>query len=69
MGCRYRSGTPTSNVPLVSDHTLKMWDAQTGRCVLTFRVDGKISDCAFHPDGEHLAACGAQGVYFLRLVQ
>lgn len=51
-----------------TDRTLKVWDEQTGRCMLTFPVDGDLFDCAFHPDGEHLVACGNQGVYFLRLV-
>ncbi len=50
------------------DGTLKMWDVQTGRCVLTFPVDGRLESCTFHPDAEHLVACGAQGMYFLRLV-
>jgi WD40 repeat protein len=50
------------------DHTIKMWDAQTGCCILTFPVDGPLYGCAFHPDGEHLVACGAQGMYFLQLV-
>jgi WD40 repeat protein len=51
-----------------NDHTLKLWDAQTGQCMLTFPVDGALFGCAFYPDGEHLVACGAQGMYFLRLV-
>jgi WD40 repeat protein len=50
------------------DSTLKVWDAQTGQCMLTFPVDGALFSCAFHPDGEHLVACGMLGVYFLRLV-
>jgi len=55
-------------VSVSSDRTLKVWDAATGQCLLTFPVDGALLDCAFHPDGEHLVACGAQGIYFLRLV-
>lgn len=51
------------------DYTLKLWDGQTGRCVLTFPVDGGLYGCAFHPDGEHLVACGDLGMYFLRLVR
>jgi len=50
------------------DHTLKVWDAQTGQCLLTFPVNRALSGCAFHPDGVHLVACGGEGVYFLRLV-
>ena len=48
--------------------SFKLWDAQTGQCVLTFPVDGTLLGCAFHPDGEHVVACGEQGVYFLQLV-
>jgi len=51
-----------------ADHTLKVWDGRTGHCVLTFPVDGELFGCVFHPDGEHLVACGQLGVYFLRLV-
>jgi WD40 repeat protein len=57
-----------SIVSASNDHTLKVWNAQTGQCMLTFPVDGALSGCAFHPDGEHLVACGNQGMYFLRLV-
>ncbi|WP_268887436.1 hypothetical protein [Ktedonobacter robiniae] len=41
---------------------------KTGQCLLTFPVDGVLSGCIFHPDEEHLVACGWQGAYFLRLV-
>ncbi|HEY1351839.1 MAG TPA: hypothetical protein VGF67_19640, partial [Ktedonobacteraceae bacterium] len=51
------------------DHTLKLWEMQSGRCVLTYPVDGALRGCAFHPDGEHLVACGDGGMYFLRLVR
>ncbi|WP_201376624.1 WD40 repeat domain-containing protein [Ktedonobacter robiniae] len=51
-----------------ADCTLKVWDVQTGQCLLAFPVDRVLSGCAFHPDGEHLVACGWRGVYFLRLV-
>jgi WD40 repeat protein len=50
------------------DKTLKVWESWSGRCVLTFPVDGRLFGCAFHPDGQRLVACGDQGVYFLRLV-
>ncbi len=50
------------------DKTLKVWDARVGQCLLTFPTDGALHDCAFHPDGEHLVACGDLGMYFLRLV-
>jgi WD40 repeat protein len=55
-------------VSVSDDHTLKVWNTRTGHCRLTFPVDGSLYGCAFHPDGEHLVACGAQGMFFLRLV-
>jgi tetratricopeptide (TPR) repeat protein len=49
-------------------NTLKLWHAQDKTCVLTLPLDGTLSGCTFHPDGEHLVAYGAQGIYFFRLV-
>jgi NB-ARC domain/WD domain, G-beta repeat len=51
------------------DRTLKVWDAHTGACLSTLYVNGRLYACTFHPDGEHLVAAGAGGVYFLRLVR
>jgi WD40 repeat protein len=51
------------------DWTLKVWDARTGVCLSTLYVEGWLLTCAFHPDGEHLVAAGAGGVYFLRWVR
>ena len=51
------------------DKTLKVWDALTGACLSTLYVNGPLSACAFHPDGEHIVAAGAGGVYFLRWVR
>jgi NB-ARC domain/WD domain, G-beta repeat len=48
------------------DRTLKVWDAHTGACLSTLYVNGPLTACAFHPDGEHLVAVGFAGVYFLR---
>jgi len=52
-----------------SDDTLKVWDARTGVCLNTLYVNGPLNACAFHPDGEHLVAVGAGGMYFLRWVR
>jgi hypothetical protein len=52
-----------------TDHTLKLWNISSSQCILTFHMGGLLYECAFHPDGEHLVACGALGVYFLRLVE
>ena len=50
------------------DNTLKVWDVRTGTCLMTFPVEGALQACAFHPDGKHLVAAGAGGVYFLEWV-
>ncbi|HEY6410061.1 MAG TPA: NB-ARC domain-containing protein, partial [Ktedonobacteraceae bacterium] len=50
------------------DETLKVWDAHTGTCLMTFPVEGALQTCAFHPDGKHIVAAGASGVYFLEWV-
>jgi WD40 repeat protein len=51
------------------DGTLKVWDVHTGGCLSTLYVNGWLFACAFHPDGEHIVAVGAGGVYFLRWVR
>jgi len=51
------------------DNTLKVWDVGTGACLSTLYVNGWLHACAFYPDGEHLVAAGAGGVYFLRWVR
>jgi WD40 repeat protein len=50
------------------DATLKLWDAESGRCLTTFYADAELRDCAWFPDGKHLAAVGDGGTYFLRVV-
>jgi len=52
-----------------TDQTLRVWDARTGACLSTLYVNGLLLACAFHPDGEHIVAAGAGGVYFLRWVR
>jgi WD40 repeat protein len=51
------------------DGTLKVWDVHTGACLSTLYVNGWLFACAFHPDGEHIVAAGAGGVYFLQWVR
>jgi WD40 repeat protein len=51
------------------DGTLKVWDVHTGACLSTLYVNGWLFACAFHPDGEHIVAVGAGGVYFLQWVR
>ncbi len=52
-----------------NDWTLKVWDVRTGACLSTLHVNEDLNACAFHPDGEHIVAVGAGGVYFLRWVR
>jgi len=49
------------------DSTIKVWDAETGQTLATFFADGPMFCCVV--DGEMIAAGGARGVYFLRLVR
>jgi WD40 repeat protein len=50
------------------DHTMKVWDLNSGDCLATLAVDARLYSCAISPDGGHVVAVGARGVYFLRLV-
>jgi WD40 repeat protein len=52
-----------------SDGTLKVWDMHTGACLSTLYVNSWLHACVFHPDGEHIVAVGAGGVYFLQWVR
>ncbi|HEX7329902.1 MAG TPA: NB-ARC domain-containing protein [Pyrinomonadaceae bacterium] len=51
------------------DRTLKLWNAHTGECLSTLHVDGRLYGCACSADSEVIAAAGARGIYFLRLVR
>ena len=51
------------------DETLKVWDLHTGECLSTLHVNGRLYGCACSADGEIIAAAGARGIYFLRLVR
>ena len=43
-----------------SDETIKLWDAETGREVLTLRGHSRgINRLAYSPDGQRLASAGA----------
>ncbi len=67
IGCAV-SPDGTWIVSASADETLKVWDARTGICLITFPVEGFLVACTFHPDGKHLVAAGAGGVYFLEWV-
>ncbi len=49
------------------DRTLKVWDAESGKCVAVFYADGPIVCCAFSSDNVLIVGGGARGVYFLKL--
>src|SRR5207302_1349375 len=38
------------------EHAIRVWDADTGRQLLTLRADYFVSSVAFHPDGRWLAS-------------
>jgi WD40 repeat protein len=67
-GCAI-SPSGNSIVSASEDNTLKVWDVSTGACLCTLYVNGQLNACAFHPDGEHIVAAGAGGMYFLRWVR
>jgi WD40 repeat protein len=50
------------------DHTLKMWDLETGKVLTTFTCDADANCCAFS-DALRLIVAGDDGghVHFLRL--
>ena len=44
------------------DHTLKLWDAASGDCLLTLSGhSGSVYGCAWSPDGRRVLACFAEG--------
>ena len=45
------------------DRAVKLWDAETGRCVATLEGHrDSVTDCVFSPDGQRLASAGDQTV-------
>lgn len=53
----------------VSDHTVRVWEASSRKCLATLHVDGPLYTCAIARDGEQIVLGGVRGVYFLRLVR
>ncbi len=59
-----------------TDTRLKVWDlsslshsqTSTGCCVANFPLETILYDCAWSPDGQHLAAVGRGGVYVFRFI-
>jgi WD40 repeat protein len=40
---------------------LKIWDAASGECLLTFASHSSVSGCAWSPDGRRVIACFDDG--------
>jgi WD40 repeat protein len=60
-GCRAVSAS--------KDHTLQLWDLESGQEITAFTGENPIYSCAIAPDGQTIIACDALGrVHFLRLV-
>jgi len=55
-------------VSAMHDGMLKVWDGRSGECLSTLHLDDLLYDCACSADGEIIAAAGARGIYFVRLV-
>jgi len=52
------------------DRTLRVWDLQSAKEIITSTGEGRIFSCAFAPDGRTNIAGGESGrVHFLRLVE
>ncbi|WP_229068394.1 NB-ARC domain-containing protein [Actinoplanes sp. DH11] len=50
-----------------NDRTLRVWDVATGRPVAMMRVDGRLRDCCWLPDGSGIVAAGDGGLYLFDL--
>lgn len=51
------------------DCTLKIWSVETGACITTLFTGGFMLKCRWEENGNHIAAVGEKGVYFLRFVE
>jgi WD40 repeat protein len=52
------------------DHTLKLWDAQSGICLRTLEGHADwVLACAFSPDGHHIISASGDGTLKLWDVQ
>jgi len=50
------------------DNMLRVWEAATGKSIITIRVDGALSGCAWFPDSRKIVAVGVRGVYVFEFV-
>lgn len=51
-----------------ADGMVRVWDVLEGWCLTVLRVSGGLSDVAWHPRGDLLAAGGERGLYVLTYV-
>jgi WD40 repeat protein len=52
------------------DHTLRLWDLDSGNEIATFTGESHMHSCAIAPDGQTIIAGDVSGrVHFLRLVE
>jgi WD40 repeat protein len=49
------------------DHTLKVWNVETGALISTFTCDGPANCCAFTGNDEFIVGDSGGHVHFLRL--
>jgi len=68
LGCSVNTDG-TTIVSVSADGTLKVWDGHSGECLTTLYLDGTLNGFASSSDGDIIAATGARGIYFLRLVR
>lgn len=50
------------------DHTVRVWESDTGKCISTFNLDENLTCCALLPDDRTIVVGGESGrIHFLRL--
>lgn len=49
-----------------SDHTARIWETATGRCVAVFHAMGQLRACAWSHQSDRIALAGVSGVYLLQ---
>jgi WD40 repeat protein len=56
-------------ISVSEDHTIKVWNPETGECLTGLCVEAPLYACACSSTGEYIVAVGLRGVYFLRLLR
>ena len=58
----------SASIPFIfwgGDHTIKLWDIESGRQIRTFQDDGRINSFAMAPDGSRLSTVNDDGAMAL----